>query len=445
MTNHPLVPNKKTEVTKDNALLEFTKVFVADGWVLSSTQKYSTSRLLHPVEGDEPPDDYVFHIFTKYLKHHDITDCVKEQKAVIAYVFKALPVVLGIRFKPKASNIITVGRRQYLNKWQAFQPNSTDIKPLPAIAACLLHRMFPDPAERHKMIQYIAHAIQCPDERPSYGVMLLSEQGMGKGYMFEKVVTPLFANQTTIARSYLRLTGQFSTLLVDNMFILLDDPKCKSDATATELKSVLSEERAYIERKHQDGKTQHIYTRIILASNEDRPLPLDDGDRRWFAPAKLVHKVSKAETQRVISRFDRWLKKPGSLESIYEYLLNYSLGDFNAKHIDQTATLKSVIGLSANSADYFFPQFIETHTVFTQAELLSGFADEGLSRPSDPHIKYVLESMGYAKKQFTMVDKSRPNYWAPKGTTQDDFNLRFPPKEIKPQSCVPAWAIAPSA
>jgi hypothetical protein len=154
---------------------------------------------------------------------------------------------------------------------------------------------------------------------------------------------------------------------------------------------------------------------------------LDDGDRRWFAPAKLVHKVSKAETQRVISRCDRWLKKPGSLEAIYEYLLHYSLDGFNAKQIDQTATLKSVIGLSANSADYFFPQFIETNPIFTQAELLTGFADEGLSRPSDPHIKYVLESMGYAKKQFVQ-DTRRPNYWAPKGTNQDDFNLRLPSK-----------------
>lgn len=422
MTTLALAPNKKTVITKENALLEFSKSFISDGWVLSSTQKYSTSRLLHPVEGDEPPDDYVFHVFTKYLKYHGVMDCEIEPRVVIAYVFKALPVVLGVKFKPKGGNIITLGNRQYLNNWQPFKPNSYDIKPLPAIAACLIRRMFPDTTERHIMIQYIAHAIQCPEERPSYGIMLLSEPGTGKGYTFEKIITPLFANQTTIARSYGRLTGQFSTLLFDNMFVLLDDPKCRSDATATELKSILSEERAYIERKHQDGKTHHTYTRIILASNEDRPLPLDDGDRRWFAPAKLIHKVSKAETQRIISRFDRWLKKPGSLESIYDYLLNYSLEGFNAKEIDQTETLKSVIGLSANSADYFFSQFIETHSIFTQAELLAGFADEGLSRPSDPHIKYVLESMGYAKKQFAL-DARRPNYWVPKGTSQDDFNL----------------------
>lgn len=427
MTNLALASNKKTVLTKDNALLEFTKVFLRDGWVLSSTQKYSTSRLLHPVEGDEPPDDYVFHAFTQFLNYHDITDCVMEPKSVIAYVFKSLPVVLGIRFKPKAGNILTVDNRKYLNRWQPFKPNSHTVKPLPAIAARLLHRMFPNPAERHTMIQYIAHAVQFPEERPSFGIMLLSEQGMGKGYMFEKVITPIFANQTTIARSYGRLTGQFSTLLSDNMFVLLDDPKCRSDATATELKSILSEERAYIERKHQDGKTQHIYTRIILASNEDRPLPLDDGDRRWFAPAKLTHKVSKAETQEVIAEFDRWLKKPGSLESIYDFLLHYSLEGFNAKQIDQTETLKSVIGLSVNSADYFFPQFIESHQMFTQAELLAGFTDEGLSRPSDPHIKYVLESMGYVKKQFSL-DGARPNYWVPKGTSQHDFKLHFPQK-----------------
>lgn len=422
MTTLALAPNKKTVITKENALLEFSKSFISDGWVLSSTQKYSTSRLLHPVEGDEPPDDYVFHVFTKYLKYHDVTDCEIEHRAVIAYVFKALPVVLGIKFKPKDGNIITVGNRQYLNNWQPFKPNSYDIKPLPAIAACLIHRMFPDATERHIMIQYIAHAIQCPEERPSYGIMLLSEPGTGKGYTFEKVITPLFTNQTTIARSYGRLTGQFSTLLFDNMFVLLDDPKCRSDATATELKSILSEERAYIERKHQDGKTHHIYTRIILASNEDRPLPLDDGDRRWFAPAKLIHKVSKAETQRIISRFDRWLKKPGSLESIYDYLLHYSLDGFNAKQIDQTTTLKSVIGLSANSADYFFPQFIADNPIFTQNELLEGFISEGLSRPSDPHIKFVLESIGYIKKQFA-IGKGRPNYWCPDGTNQADFNL----------------------
>ena len=417
-------------ITKDNALREFTKEFKSAGWVLSSTQKFSTRRLLQPSNNAEPSDDYVVGEFDSFLDFHKVRDCKKDPKAVIAYVFKSLPTVLGVRFKPLSASIITDGRMKFINTWKPYQPTSVHAKPLPSVASVLIRRMFPCPKQRHTMLQYIAHMIQKPDERPSWHVLLLSLPGTGKGYLFENVLAPLLTYQTELVNKYSKLTGQFSTILADSMLVLLDDPTCHSDSTATELKSLMSEERTYVERKFQTGATVPTYTRIILASNEDRPIPLDDDERRWFVPDKLVHKVGKKETQRVIARFDKWLRKPSSLDDLYHFFNTYSLEGFNHKYIEQTDALRRVIGLSANSADYLFSDFTADRSFFKAGELLDEFESEGLSRPSDAYVKNMLQSLGYTKGQFRQFGIKQPRIWCKVGSTQADYDRHMKPPAV---------------
>ena len=95
------------------------------------------------------------------------------------------------------------------------------------------------------------------------------------------------------------------------MLVMLDDAKSKSDATMTELKSILSESHVVLEKKYEAERTVEIFSRIIFASNEYRPLRLDPDERRWYVPRRIEHSESRAETQSLIDSLEDWLDAGG--------------------------------------------------------------------------------------------------------------------------------------
>lgn len=323
----------------------------------------------------------------------------------------SLPLVLGHIFQPGGEEFVNNYGSLWCNTYRPFQPIHTN-KQISPLFPAFLERLLPDDADRHTCVQYLAHAIQKPHERPSWHLLLVSESGTGKGFLFNEILAPLLLH-TSIAQSFTKVTSQFSTILEDNLMCLLDDPRKGSEETMTRLKSILSEESALVEHKGETARMVRTYTRFILASNLDRPLRLDEDDRRWFAPAKLVHKVSKEETQEFVSALATWLKEPESLSLIYRWFMEYDLTGFNPKHIEQTEQLKAMIGMSKNALDEVYADYFAENEVLHVAELQAHIMDSGYSKPQNSAINHALIEGGY-RTQELQLHGSRRRYWVRK-------------------------------
>ena len=323
------------------------------------------------------------------------------------YLTYALEHIVGQRFIPNASDywVDPITECTYANTWRKYKP-TTDCKTLDPLFVKFFERLFPDADERHIAFQWLAHIFQFPSDRPSWALLLNSEVGTGKGFLVEQILHPLLHHTQVIAK-FSRLTGQFSTSLEENLLLLLDDCKATSSTQQIELKSLLSEERVYVERKNAQGGMVPTFTRIILARNEARPLDLDEDERRWFVPQRLVHEVDLATTQKSLAALQIWLNSPGSLDAVYSFFMTYDLSGFNPKFVAQTKTLLEMVKQSKGIDSDLLADFIAAgNTVFTTADWLAEYARQGFQPLKDLKlIPALLLEAGYEKSTPTVHGK----------------------------------------
>lgn len=398
-----------------NSKKEFSDRLKQDGFVWMSNEKFTSTRLYNKNSGSYPANDYIPMEYARFCK----LEMIPSEDNISAYIKASLELVTGIVFMPNGPDIVHKHGSKWINTYRRYKPSAkpTEID----LFKEYLARLFPEADDYSICVSWLSHMFQRPEERPSWHLMLSSEVGTGKGFLVQSILNPLLSNQSSVINNFGNVTGKFSTVLSNNMLVLLDDPKSKSDSTATQLKSLLSEERAYIEPKGLTGGMIPTYTRFILASNENRPLRLDDDERRWYVPKRLSHKFSKEETQEFIVRLAAALETPGYLDSIFHFFMEFDISEFNHKHVRQSQALVDMIGLSENSSDYVFVDFVEDHEFFTQQKIRSAFEHEGMSIPSDAYIARALGSLGVLKKQFRNDDGSKSYVWCKKTATQSEY------------------------
>lgn len=345
------------------------------------------------------------------------------------YMMRTLTHVAGSIFTPVDLPFITEQDTgcTFINTYRKYQPQTgnTEVSPL---FLEYLERLAPIAEERHVFIQWLAHLFQHPEQRTSWHIMAPSDTGTGKGFLVEKVLHPLLIH-TQILNSYAKLTGQFSTTLEENLFVLLDDAKAGSESQQTQLKSILTEERAYVERKRLQGGMVKTYVRFFLASNEDTPLDLDANERRWYVLTKIEHKIDGDETAAFIKTLDDWLELPGSLDAVYNYFTTYPLDGFNHKRVSQSATLLEMVKRSKGIHAEILEAFIADHPVFTTAELMTEYDNQKLTRPPTKTIPAMLEAIGYRNSQKTIND-AKIHICHPIGMKLEDIRAAYPPPDF---------------
>ncbi|WP_312548513.1 DUF5906 domain-containing protein [Massilia sp.] len=372
------------------------------------------TRLFNRYTGDTLYSTFIQNDFNKwcYSNNHDITYPGPN------YIMLRLVHVVGHKFDPLGGIYSTDAKSGlcYVNICKKYEPASIecDVSPL---WNEFWERLIADPLQRHQALQWIAHIFQRPYERPSYHLMWPSDPGTGKGFLIECILQPLLLH-TEVAASYSKVMDRFSTMLETSYLVLLDDCKTSSDATQTRLKSILSEERQHVERKHAQGKMVRSYTRFILASNEARPLYLDPDERRWLVFDRLVHRVDGAETQQFIARLDAWLKTEGALDKVFNWFMKYDLSGFNHKRAPESKALQAMVALSVNPHEEFTAGFIRDNIVFTLKELQDAFLAEGLPKANPSHVPHIMSKLGYTKSQI-QFDGKRSMYYYPMGVTPD--------------------------
>lgn len=372
-------------------LSEYVKALKDRGFCKFDNVSSNGTRLINRFNNSILPLSYIDNDFKSWLYQNK----KKCDYCNLYYILHTLPHVVGTKFVPNGAPIFREEKTgcNYINTYTSYEPTTTskDVSPL---FLEYLERLIPDSSERHIFVQWLSHIFQKPEERPSWHIMLTSDVGTGKGFFVESILNPLLRH-TSVVPSFQNVLGKFSTILEDNLLVLLDDPSQGSDDTQTKLKSMLSEERAYTERKGLQGSMVKTSTRFILASNDARPLHLEANERRWWSPAPLIHKFDKSETQTFIKSLADWLALDGSLCKVYNWFMAYSLEGFNPKHIDQSANLKEMIGMSVNVHAKFLEHYIKEHTVFTHAELMNAFDSEEVQRPGSRQVPHLLREAGY--------------------------------------------------
>ncbi len=399
------------------------------GFCKMDSEGSNQTRLFNRINGKILPFSFIENDFDNWL-HRKKKQCGQRSTN---YITRTLTHVVGTKFCPKSGPLYEepLTGCTWVNTYRAYEP-ATDAADVSPLFLEFFARLAPSDKERHTFLQWLSHIFQKPEERPSWHLMLPSVPGTGKGYLVEHILQPLL-HHTSVVASYSRVLGKHSSLLENNLLVLLDDCKARSAETQTELKSLLTEERQFVEQKYTQGGMVQCYTRFILASNEARPLYLDPDERRWFVLTRAVHRENRQETQEFIASLDAWLKLPGSLDRVFNFFSTYPLSDFNHKSVPVSDGLQAIIDLSKNPHEAFFVEFIAEHKVFSRNELVDAYKADGMNRPSDQHIKQMVEKFG--------LERSRPRFngvqqgwlYHPPGMTDAEMQAERQAKDAPPQ------------
>jgi hypothetical protein len=183
-------------------------------------------------------------------------------------------VYIDIAFSPKVLPATT------LNYWvgHLIQPVLGDWSPIKYHLLSVICSN--DEGLYNYLINYMAHMIQYPEQKPGVMVTLLGRQGTGKGLFFE-VLRRIWPVTTLLVSDINQIIGQFNAVLGHTYVVIMDEAMFSGDRKSQDrMKSLITEKTCQIEQKHQPSRTIESVHRFFASSNHDHFSHVESDDRR---------------------------------------------------------------------------------------------------------------------------------------------------------------------
>lgn len=276
----------------------------------------------------------------------------KFQEQVVASLMK-LPLIVDTTgvYRPDVPDkyIPNGDGRSLINTCKVYVPQTmespNDIELIQAWLNVMEH-LFPNQNERKRVIQFIAHALQKPMEKPSFALLITGAQGNGKSSMIKDALN------IVLGKTYCTTFNNVSQLSTsigaqrwgNRLYCFVDDFADQTEKTSEKLKSVITQADAVTKKLYCDETEVDVITRFIFISNEHQPIPFYDGhDRRYYAPAY----ASARDVSSIVDPFIATLKTdPATRDALYRYLMAYDISDFNPHVPEETDNHKRMVSNS---------------------------------------------------------------------------------------------------
>jgi hypothetical protein len=226
-----------------------------------------------------------------------------------------------LRYDPSANPGVFVreGRRALNTHVPArIKPERGDARPFLAF----MEHLIPEHEDRHQLLRWVATMIARPEERMTYGVLMISEeQGVGKGTLGEKILAPLVGIDNVSVPDESSITeSTFNSWLAHKRLVIVHEIYAGHSSKAyNKLKSVITDDSITINRKYMDEYRLDNWVHIYACSNSHNALKLSVDDRRWFVPKVTEEKLGKP----FWIKFNHWLRSQGGLSIVKGWAIDF--------------------------------------------------------------------------------------------------------------------------
>ena len=193
----------------------------------------------------------------------------------------------------------------------------------------------------HTIIQWFAHILQCPTQKP-WALVMKSVEGGGKGVLKEYMEYVYSTVYCATFSSWAKICGQFNGKMDGKMLQCLNEATNFPTNQQKELmKAMIKDIDLSINRKFMAEYEIKSYVRTMITTNNRRPVAIDYDDRRYACvDAKEDHINDKAYFDLLHSiKYDE-----NSQHEMFDFLCNYPLDGFNAEKPPMTLWKQELIG-----------------------------------------------------------------------------------------------------
>jgi hypothetical protein len=235
-----------------------------------------------------------------------------------------------------------------------------------------------DPGAATYLMNFMAHMLQRPEEKPRVMLVLMGGQGTGKG-TFCRLLQSIWSRTTLVTNQIADVTGNFNSVLERKFIIWLDEALFAGDYKATDaLKSLITEPTISIHAKFQEPRNTFSCHRFFAATNAYHFARTDADDRRFvYLPVSDRHKGNQAYWDTLNGA----LVSP-ELPALVDHLQNRILASFDPTNRPGSTALVEQKIKSLNGFDQWWYSALQTGEFATSESYPSGAAMElGLLTP----------------------------------------------------------------
>jgi len=200
--------------------------------------------------------------------------------------------------------------------------------------------------------KYIAHALQKPEDKPGVMIVLVGDEGVGKGFFFQ-LLACIWGKSTLLVQDINTVVGTFNKALETSYMVCMDEALFVGDKRAQDkLKSLVTESTIQVEQKYEPSRTVDSYHRFFATTNRDQFAQIRTDDRRCLFIR--VPNIKKQDTE-YFGELHKALQDGKAVAAFVYTLLNHDISDFDPRARPKTTeTYKQKVQSLSGFSRYWF-------------------------------------------------------------------------------------------
>lgn len=247
-----------------------------------------------------------------------------------------------------------------INLFDGFEmePVPGDCKPIIELLQYLCSESADTPEGCAKVCAWVLRWLALPLQRPGCkmrsALVFHGPQGAGKNLLFE-IVADIYGKYAMVVGQD-QLEDKFNDWASQKLFLIGDEVVAKAELfhQKNKLKAFITGQTIQINAKMMPLRTESNHCNVVFLSNDERPLALEPGDRRY-----LVVWTPPRDERGLYDRVAECLAK-GGRQAFYEYLLRVPMADFDEFQIPPMTRAKAdLIDLNLRAHERFVREWAD--------------------------------------------------------------------------------------
>jgi putative DNA primase/helicase len=204
------------------------------------------------------------------------------------------------------------------------------------------------------ILDSLALPLQQPGTKLASAMIFHGDQGSGKSLVFDTVMSKIYGDAFKKI-SQRRIENQFTDWARNRLFVVIEEISASSDIwhIKGEFKDMVTSDTFDINDKNEKWVEQRNMINFVLLSNEQMPIPLENGDRRHLV-VYTPPKPSDAYISGLVSVIE------DEIPHFYAFLMDRDLSNFHRhKRPPMTTSKQRLINISLPSEAVFINEWID--------------------------------------------------------------------------------------